>query len=629
MTRKEKNDKSSIDKYLNIANIIILALDDQGQVSFINRKGLEVLGCKREEIVGFNWFDNFILPGQSEEVKSVFQNIITGRIKNISHHENLVLTKNNKTKLISWRNSLLRESGKIVGTLSSGEDITEERQLAEALEKSEEKYSKVFNQVPILIGLTTLIDNRLVEVNDTFLKTLGYKRTEVVGHTSKELNLFVDYGAREIVLKEFRETGRVRDRVIKIRTKKGKIIEGSFSLDLIVIAGQEYLLTIMKDITERESLHRELRRQIEELESERGKLKVLQAQNEAIIFSLGEGVIVSDLKGRVTLVNDTFSELTGLKASEVVGQSFLEVPAREREICNDDNLCQTNDKIKASIFDGITIETTWWYCRKDGSKFLASSIISPIHVDKERIGNVEIFRDITEERSLEQAKTEFLAMTSHQLRTPLSAIRWTLESLGDISNLTLKQQNKVNDIIFSNERLISLVNKLLNLTRIESGRLTVEKRFINLVDLLNKLKRSFEILADKKEKTINITIPPDIDRVYCDPFLLSEVMENLLSNAINYSLVSSRCIDIEVKKRKEDYLITIHNEGFIDKTISSNIFQKFVRGPEAVNRQPTGSGLGLYIAKKVTEANGGEIWFESGAKSGTIFYITIPKNGHL
>jgi signal transduction histidine kinase len=146
--------------------------------------------------------------------------------------------------------------------------------------------------------------------------------------------------------------------------------------------------------------------------------------------------------------------------------------------------------------------------------------------------------------------------------------------------------------------------------------------------LVDNLVEILKPLTSKKQKEIKINAPAEIKNVLCDPLLITEAIENILTNAIYYSPEESKDIDLTIEVRKNDYLISIHNSGVIDQATIEKIrnFERFVRGDNAQKQQPSGSGLGLYITKKVVEANGGDLWFESNEKIGTVFYITIVKN---
>jgi signal transduction histidine kinase len=155
----------------------------------------------------------------------------------------------------------------------------------------------------------------------------------------------------------------------------------------------------------------------------------------------------------------------------------------------------------------------------------------------------------------------------------------------------------------------------------------VNKRSVDLKELVNKLIEALKTLIDKNKKTIKLIVPEDLKSVNCDPVLINEALENLISNAIYYSDEGSQEVSIAVEERADDYLVSIHNDGFINPEVAQRMrnFEKFTRGPDASKKQPSGSGLGLYITKRVIEASGGTLWFESDIENGTTFYLTITK----
>jgi K+-sensing histidine kinase KdpD len=244
---------------------------------------------------------------------------------------------------------------------------------------------------------------------------------------------------------------------------------------------------------------------------------------------------------------------------------------------------------------------------------------------------VGTIQDIDERKSkaqeLDQAKDDFLSLASHQLRTPLSAIKWVLETmLTEPESFTPRQQVKLNDLVTSNDRLIKLVNYLLSVARIESGKLVANKKLTDFKELAYNVSRLSNNIVNK-HKNITIIAPPNLPKISCDPILFSETLGNLLSNAINYSDTDSKEITIKIEEQKDDYVVSVHNVGYIDMSTQLKIrkFEKFVRGDNAAKIQPSGSGLGLYITNKMLEISGGKLWFQSKAKHGTTFYFTINK----
>ncbi len=235
-----------------------------------------------------------------------------------------------------------------------------------------------------------------------------------------------------------------------------------------------------------------------------------------------------------------------------------------------------------------------------------------------------LVEDITKAKQIDKAKTEFVSLASHQLRTPLSSTKWTLELLMQEKDLNEKQRERLNDLYIVNQRLIDLANGLLNVARIETGKLVANKKIVNLADLVNASYKLCKIEADRKKQKINVDIETEIQKANLDPLLFTEAFNNLLTNAINYAPENSS-IDVTVSTKDKNYLVAIHNmEPIISKADQNNLFEKFYRGVNAQSIKSVGSGLGLFIAKGAVEANGGTVWLESNVTHGTTFYFTIP-----
>jgi len=370
----------------------------------------------------------------------------------------------------------------------------------------------------------------------------------------------------------------------------------------------EFLLGISEDITERKKLEEKLKNSMED-------------KYRKLFESARESILILDWEnGEITDSNPFVQTFLGYSADELIGKKIFEITPLNDIIKNKERFNELKEKGYA-YYDNLSLET------KFGEKKHVEFISNVYLVGDKKVIQCNI-RDITERFILDEAKSGFLSIASHQLRTPLSMTKWVLESLIQQGSLNLKQQSKLNDLVYSNERLIKLVNDLLNVSTIDTGKLEINKKEVDILKLVNDSVESIKAFANKKQKEIKIIAPENIKNVNCDPVLVSEALENLLTNAVNYSLIGSKEIKITINDRSEDYMISVHNAGSIEKSVQEKIkkYDKFVRGANAPGIQPTGSGLGLYITKKVIEANGGSIWFESSAKDGTTFYLTIIKS---
>lgn len=228
-------------------------------------------------------------------------------------------------------------------------------------------------------------------------------------------------------------------------------------------------------------------------------------------------------------------------------------------------------------------------------------------------------------RKADQAKSEFISLASHQLRTPLSAIKWTTELLTDISSgqLNQKQINYIHSIQESTRRMTALINSLFDVSRIEGNLIKLKPQDINLRLLIEDVIKDLQPrLAEKK---LNLeTHLPDLPKTKLDIELISVVYRNLLSNAIKYTPPGGK-ISLTVSKEIDHILTKISDTGVgISEKDHSKIFKKFFRAKNAVALDPEGSGLGLYLVRTIINSAGGRIWFESKENQGTTFLFTLP-----
>ena len=226
-------------------------------------------------------------------------------------------------------------------------------------------------------------------------------------------------------------------------------------------------------------------------------------------------------------------------------------------------------------------------------------------------------------------KTEFISLASHQLRTPLSAMKWFSEMLihGDAGKLTDNQQKYAGYIYNSNERMIALVNSLLNVSRIESGRIIIDPVLINIKEILDPILIDIKLKTDAKKQKLSVEIGKDIPKIKLDEKLIREVYLNLLTNASKYTPDSGE-INLKVYIKNNQLYSEVKDTGFgILEKDKNKIFQKFFRGENIIQKDTEGTGLGLYLIKTIVETCSGKIWFESKENKGTTFYFTIPASG--
>ncbi|MCF7865014.1 MAG: PAS domain S-box protein [Candidatus Pacebacteria bacterium] len=403
----------------------------------------------------------------------------------------------------------------------------------------------------------------------------------------------------------------------------------------LVITAKKLALSASEKETARRSLAvtaRELKRlhwTLEKKVLKRTKdLDQVRSKNEAILASIGDGLVVVDKEGKITYINKSFEEMLGWKSQEIIGKSMVEIVPREDV---DGVEVQFKERILTQVLSGkkfvANLTNPFYYIRKDKSRFPVSSIIAPVVLASKIIGAVEVFRDITKEKEVDKAKTEFVSLASHQLRTPLSTVSWYSEMLlaGDVGDVTPEQKKYIEEIYRGNQRMVNLVNTLLDVSRIELGTFIVESKPTNIVKLVQGVIEEYRLQIREKRIHFSFSSEKSIPNIQVDPKILRMVVQNLLSNAIKYTPEGGRVFISLFAQKGNAVLFKIVDTGYgIPKNQQDKIFTKLFRADNVVGKDTEGTGLGLYIAKSIVEQSGGKIWFESSENKGTTFNVTLP-----
>ncbi len=478
----------------------------------------------------------------------------------------------------------------------------------------------------------------------------GLDPLEVVGSSPED---WVYKHDREIFIKNldavFRDGGLVSFEVRGAAADKmtawylvriGPIREGKNITGAIIISSD---ITALKQTIEKMEDNKDaMVNLLEDIEKSRMVSENAKVKDEAIILNIGEGLAVIDDSGSVELVNQRLAEMLLSTPSEFVDKKWQEVLIFKYE----DNrnveigkipIQQAYDfKTRVTTTPMITSSMRYFLPRVDGKRIPVQVTASPIITDGKVSQVIVVIRDISKEIELEKTKTEFVSIASHQLRTPLSTVNWYTEMLlsGEVGDVNPKQKDYLNEIYAGNQRMIELVNALLNVSRLEVGAFIVEPKMINMKtvveDVINEAKVQFNDRQIKVETVFDDNLP----EVQADQNLARIILQNLITNAmkytgtkINVSLSLQEGILINQRDRKDSsgILIKISDDGMgIPETQKPQIFTKLFRADNARMKDPQGSGLGLYIVKSIIDQTGGEIWFDSKENSGSTFYVLVP-----
>jgi len=360
-----------------------------------------------------------------------------------------------------------------------------------------------------------------------------------------------------------------------------------------------------------------LTRQTKELTKAQNNLIVERNKVQAVIQNLTAGLIMLDQEGKVVLVNQQAEATLHLRAKEIINQSLAQT--------EDINLKKLNQLIISQAGQQLVKEELSLIGPEECTLEVSTAYV--VDTKDKLFGQIIVLNDITREKALERMKSEFITITAHQLRTPLSEMKWGLNLLldGDFGTLNKKQKQVIGKDIQSNERMIILINDLLNVTRIEEGRFSYHFAKVSLTELVQNAIDDFLSFSKSKKVTIKFSQSAgDKFEVMIDKEKIKLVIQNLIENAIIYSSANSDVV-INLEREKQNIIFTIKDFGIgIPEEEKSRIFTKFFRSKNALLRETEGNGLGLYIAKNIINGHHGEIWFKSGEGKGATFYFRIP-----
>ena len=476
---RERNFRS----FFEAVDDMIFVATEQGNIIHVNKAVGEKLGYSYDELIRMH-----ILDVHPMEYRNDAENILGEMFKGIRNYCPLPLAKKDGTYIpVETRIWFGTWNGQYC-LYGISKDLSKRQ---EALQK----FQKLFDNNPALLAVSNVSDRKFTDVNAVFLEKLGYTKEEVIGRTSKELNMFIDQKKQEDLALKLVENDQFRDVELKVRKKDGSILYGLFSGQIIDNQGEKSMLTVMIDITEQKKYEEEL-----------------------------------------------------LKAKE------------QAEIAN-------------------------------------------------------------------IAKSQFLANMSHEIRTPMNGVVGFLQLL-ESSPLTSEQAEYVNNIKISTNDLLSIINDILDISKIEANRLQLESIPFNLHEAIEDAIIPFTVSANKKNIDVNLYIKPGTpENVIGDPTRLKQIISNLMSNAVKFTEQGEIYVEVMANNEKEskyEILFKVRDSGIgISMNALDRLFKPFNQADSSTTRKYGGTGLGLTISKSIVEAMGGTITAKSEVGKGSVFSFSV------
>lgn len=356
-----------------------------------------------------------------------------------------------------------------------------------------------------------------------------------------------------------------------------------------------------------------------------------RAHTLAIISSLVDGIIEYSTEFEILLLNPAAERILGVRSDDLKGRRVGDTAILGNPALQSFTMLFTRKGGAGTLTPFLqkeernVTEVTLPQPSEIALQVTTIPVVSP-HGRVET--NVKILHDISREKLLNRLKSEFISIAAHQLRTPLSAIKWTLKLLldGDLGPITIQEQEYVQSAYQTNERMIKLVNDLLSVSRIEEGRLEYLIREDDLVELLTEAMNSFKEITENKRITLGLEKPKKpLPKIYFDRERIQIVLQNLIENAVHYTPAQGR-VTITIREESKDLVVEVSDTGIgILEKDRAQLFTKFYRSAEAIKMNPNGSGLGLFIVRNIVLRHGGTIAVTSKVGKGSTFRFTLPK----
>jgi two-component system sensor histidine kinase VicK len=628
-------ERNFVSAVLDTVGALVAVFDTAGRIVRFNRACETISEFDSEELVGRYVWERLIPRDDVAEAMREFESIRAGAFP--ATFENYWLTKGGGLRRIAWSaTALLDQQQEVAFIIATGIDVTVQRAAEETLKQSEARYRQL---VEGSLGMVCTHDTNgvLLSINRHGAEAIGRTLEDMVGHPVSEFMPAELVKVFEGYLKQIAETGEAQG-LLHLRHLNGEVRVIAYRNKLIEMPGHEtYVLGFGVDVSEK-------------IRAE-DKLRALIRQSNSILESIGDGIYGLDLEGKVTVVNAAAAQMFGYKPEEMLGKDMHTLvhhtrvdgtPYKWEE-------CPIKQSLEQMETMRVSTEVFW---RKDGTSFPVDYVARPQIETSLRgetseagrlsksgsrqaakaVGVVVAFADVTERRALDKMKDEFISTVSHELRTPLTSLRAALGLIqsGTLSSRPEKTKQMLDIAIGNTDRLVRLVNDILDLERISSGKAELHYTTCSMDDLL----RGAVVLQqpDAARADIQLTVDADDVNAWADPDRIMQTITNLISNAIKFSPSGSSIALIATKTSEDEARIEVRDTGRgIPEDRLEQIFDRFQQIDASDSRLMGGTGLGLAICKSIVQQHGGKIWATSQPGEGSSFFFTLPTkaSGHL
>ncbi|MGM3307765.1 PAS domain S-box protein [Anabaena sp. WFMT] len=652
-------------RYASLAAAVpvgIFRTDTVGNCLYVNEQWCKITGMTFDQALGTGWVQA-LHPNDRDRIIQIWSQTTQNQEKSIAAEFRFLRPDGVVTWVFTQAVVEQTNNGEVISYIGTVTDISESKQREEQLRLLESVI--VTSNDAILITAAEPIDlpgPQIVYVNPAFTQMTGYTSAEILGKTPRILQgKKTEQAALDKIRANLQTWQPVQVEMINYR-KDGS--EFWVELNIIPVKDERgwftHWIAIQRDITDRKQAETTLKLANVKLESrvalrtielsqanaqlqlelkERQRAEVALRQSEAKFRSLSEfspmGIFMNDAQGQCIYTNPRAQEIAGYTFAEALGFGWLEFvhPQDRKQI--------TPQWIQAFSEQQGTVYEELRYVHKDGTIRYARVQSAPIFAENNKfIANVGTMEDITASRAIAQMKNEFISIVSHELRTPLTAIRGSLGLLaaGVYDKKPEKGKRMLQIASEQTDRLVRLVNDILDLGRLESGKMTLVMQSCDAATLIRKSVDTMQSSAEQNQITLSVNSPSI--QIWANPDAIIQTLTNLLSNAIKFSPPHTTiwvnvecCEDIDNCSGSSSphslvrFQVKDQGRGIpLDKIEA--IFDRFQQVDASDSREKGGTGLGLAICRRIIQQHDGNIWAESTMGEGSSFYFTLKRTGN-
>ena len=611
----------------------LMTVDPQGVITDVNEQTAKLFGYNRKQLVSSPFVEYFTEPKRA--LAGVRQTFDAGAVIN---YELVARAKNGRKVPVSFNAAVFRDTtGEVGGILAAARDITQQKGIEHEL-REQQSYTRGLIESNIDALMTTDTLGVITDVNRQMCEVTGRAQEELIGTPFK--NYFTDPQRAEDGIRQVLAEDRVTNYELTIRGKDGRQTVVSYNATTFRGADGRLrgVFAAARDITDQKRLEEQIRQQNREL------TEATAFMNNILESSTEYSIIAKDLDGNILAWNEGARRTYGYGAEEMVGLQNSRILHTAEDINSGRAQGALDTALRTGKFEG-----EFQRVRKNGQHFTAQVAIT-LRRDATGapIGYVLISKDITEQKALEEQlrrkneelevqymrvqeanrlKSEFLANMSHELRTPLNAIIGFTELLhdGKVGAVSGEQKEFLGDILTSSRHLLQLINDVLDLSKVESGKMEFRPESLDLERVVGEVRDILRSLSASKRIRVDTEIAPNLGNVLLDPGKLKQVLYNYLSNALKFTPDEGQ-VTVRVVSEGPDHMrLEVEDTGIgIRAEDMPRLFVEFQQLDASTGKKYAGTGLGLALTKRIVEAQEGRVGVSSTPGQGSTFFAVLP-----